>query len=331
MFNLNYLGSKKTLNSIILPIIEKYLRKNDKFGDLFSGTGNIAYNISKKNKDIEVIGNDLQYYSYVIMKALLTYYTKEDKKEIKEILNKLEEIKKKEDGFFRKNYSPPKRKYFTKRNAIKIDSYREEIEKYKSKEKIYYYLLANLISNTDKIANVPALYASYLKKFKKSALKELNLNDYEENEIKSKKNKIYNIDTNELVKKIKFDVVYIDPPYNNRQYGDNYHILETLAKNNKPKIHGKTGLPYEIEKSKYCKKQLIKEVFTDLIYNLEDCRVIIVSYNNEGLMSLEELEEILGKNRRLIKKEIEYKKFKNNEKIILNLEIKEYILISIKK
>ena len=248
MFNLNYLGSKKSLNHIILPIIENYLKPNDIFGDLFSGTGNIAYNISKNNNNIIVIANDLQYYSYIILQALLSYYTKKDTKNIINILYEINNNIKLKKGFISNNYSPPKRKYFTKENAILIDTYRIYIDKYISNKKIYYYLLANLLSSSDKIANVPALYASYLKEFKTTSLKKIVLNEYINNNIKQKKNKVYNMDSNELVKKQNFDVVYIDPPYNNRQYGDNYHILETIAKYDNPQIHGITGLPYDIDR-----------------------------------------------------------------------------------
>jgi adenine-specific DNA-methyltransferase len=104
---------------------------------------------------------------------------------------------------------------------------------------------------------------------------------------------IFNEDANLLIRKIKGDILYLDPPYNHRQYGANYHLLNTIALYDNFTPHGKTGLrDYFI--SDYCRKGRVKKVFEDLISNAK-FKYIFLSYNNEGLMSLEDVKFIMSK------------------------------------
>ena len=106
---------------------------------------------------------------------------------------------------------------------------------------------------------------------------------------------VYNEDTNDIVKYTEHDVVYLDPPYNERQYGANYHVLETIARYDNPSIKGKTWIRnYENQKSRYCSKAHVKNEFSDLIQNLK-AKYIFLSYNDEGLMTHGEIKEIMSK------------------------------------
>lgn len=98
----------------------------------------------------------------------------------------------------------------------------------------------------------------------------------------------------QLIKKIEGDVLYLDPPYNHRQYATNYHLLETIAKYDNPKIHGKTGLRnYDNQKSVYCSRAKVKSAFKNLITNAR-VKYIFLSYNNEGLMTADDIREIMS-------------------------------------
>ena len=110
----------------------------------------------------------------------------------------------------------------------------------------------------------------------------------------NKKHKVYNEDANKLIENIETDILYLDPPYNRRQYSDNYHMLETIAKYDNPQIKGKTGLRNDRIKSLYCNKNYVYNVFEDLI-NKANAKYIFLSYNNEGLLSLEDIEKIMSK------------------------------------
>ena len=111
--------------------------------------------------------------------------------------------------------------------------------------------------------------------------------------INNNKHLVYNTDSNELIKKIEGDILYLDPPYNTRQYGANYHLLNTIAKYDNFVPKGKTGLPNYI-KSDYCSKNKVKQAFEVLIKKAQ-FKYIFLSYNNEGLMSSEDIKSIMSK------------------------------------
>ena len=93
------------------------------------------------------------------------------------------------------------------------------------------------------------------------------------------KNQCFNEDANNLVKRIEADLVYIDPPYNSRQYCDSYHLLENVARWEKPEVFGvakkmdRSGM-----KSKYCTIGATK-AFETLINDIK-AKYILLSYNN---------------------------------------------------
>ena len=100
----------------------------------------------------------------------------------------------------------------------------------------------------------------------------------------------------------------MDPPYNQRQYGANYHLLNTIARYDSFTPQGKTGLR-EYTRSDYCKKSVVLESFEALIKNA-DFRYIFLSYNNEGLMQSQEVEKIMQKYGRYSLATTQYQRFK---------------------
>jgi len=136
------------------------------------------------------------------------------------------------------------------------------------------------------------VYAAYLKTWDVRTYNELVLKDVKIIE-SQEQHSAFNIDANELARNISADLVYIDPPYNERQYVPNYHVLETVARYDSPAITGVTGMrDYSKQKSKYCRKNEAKETFDDLLKNI-DSKYILVSYNNEGILTTNELTVIL--------------------------------------
>jgi adenine-specific DNA-methyltransferase len=177
----------------------------------------------------------------------------------------------------------------------------------------YYYLLASLLEGVPFVSNITGTYGAYLKDWDKRALKKFEMlrfniknNNYD--------NKCYNVDSNNLIKEIRGDILYIDPPYNSRQYLPNYHLLETIAKYDSPKLIGKTGIrEYEEEKSKYCTKSEASTQLEDLIQNAK-FNHIILSYNQDGILEKEQIEAILkkyGEKNTYKFYEIPYKKYLN--------------------
>ncbi|WP_408954566.1 DNA adenine methylase [Natroniella sp. ANB-PHB2] len=304
---MRYIGSKEGLLPFIDEVLEKNSIERGTFVDLFSGTGVVGKHF--KEKGFKVISNDNLFFSYILqfVSIEMNTYPKfeglELKKEVSfercreviDLLNLLEG----EKGFFYHNYSPAgqsNRMYFTKENASKIDSVREKIEIWykqkKIKKKEYYYLIYSLIQAIPYVSNTTGVYGAYLKSWDPRAKKDLTLEVPKITE-GSKECVSYNRDANELIRNIKCDVLYLDPPYNNRQYASNYHILETAAKWDNPDIYGKTGLrPYDDQKSLYCYKSKALDVFKDLVEKAR-AKYIVLSYNIEGIMDKEDIIDIL--------------------------------------
>lgn len=310
---MNYIGSKYSL----LPFIEKHYAKladgsEKTFCDLFAGTGAVGRYF--KNRGLRVIANDLQYYSFVLNKAYLeinkppSFATlrKAFHAEIAQAnLSQLPPLQAvlafvtdlpKRRGFIAKNYSPlAKRFYYTQENAEKTDAIRQAIEKWRTNKIIsepeYFYLLCSLLEAIDTVANTASVYGAYLKKFKPSARRKLLLKPLQlVNHVTGCK--VYNEDANHLVERLKCDVLYLDPPYNHRQYGANYHVLETIAAGDKPKLRGVTGMR-DYQGSLYCRAKSAKAALEQVIIKART-KHIFVSYNDEGILSLREVQEILA-------------------------------------
>ena len=315
---LNYLGSKYSLLDFIETSIDTVVKQdNAVFCDLFAGTGVVGERF--KQKGYSVIANDLQYYSYVINKQRIGNHKPLRFLKLKQEVPALAKTRlqnkgqvvcdylnqqKSKKGFIYNNYSlggtqgtENERQYFSDKTSMRCDAIRQKIEQWKKQKKItsqeYYFLLSSLLESVDQYANTASMYGAFLKQLKQKAQQEFILQPSNLT-INDQQHKVFNKDINELVREIKGDIVYLDPPYNHRQYSANYHLLETIALYDNPNIKGKTGLREKESKSLYCSREKVKQAFEDLINNIQ-AKYIFLSYNNEGLMTLADIKTIMSK------------------------------------
>ena len=296
---MNYIGSKSKLCQNFLPETIKEVCGEDlsqqTFCDIFAGTGIVGRTFKTLTK--KVISNDIEYYSYVLNKNYIENHLKiENKDDFIAELNSLPLI---DSGFIYKNYclgGSGEHQYFSDKNGKKIDTYRTKIEEWKKSgvisENLYYFLLCSLLESADKVANTASVYGAYLKNLKKSAQKELVL-ESAEYELNNNNHRVFNKDANILINEIEGDILYMDPPYNSRQYGANYHILNTIAEYKPFEPQGKTGLR-KYSRSKYCSSGTDREEFEKIIKNAR-FKYVFLSYNNEGLMSVEDVKAIMSR------------------------------------
>ena len=207
--------------------------------------------------------------------------------------------------------------YFSSENGKKIDAIRLQIEAWKQENKIidseYYILLSCLIETVSFYANVSGVYAAFQKKWDPRAVKPLTMRAIETIG-NGKQNFVYNEDSLKLVEHIDVDILYLDPPYNERQYLPNYHLLETIAKYDSPIIKGITGMrEYNNLKSSFCNaKTALKDL--DYIASNANYKYLVLSYNSEGIMPQEEIVAMLSKYGRVTMESFDNLRFKSNNK-----------------
>ncbi|MFA4936970.1 MAG: DNA repair protein RadC [Patescibacteria group bacterium] len=293
LHNRRYIGNKHKLIEWIFSIINKECSGNS-FADVFAGTGVVSAVATKHFK--KVLLNDFLHSNYIIYRA---FFGKEawDKNKIDSIIKSYNNIYggDLEDNYFSKNFGG---KFFSNNSAKIIGFIRENIEENKNNltEREYFMLIASLLYTADKIANTVGHFDAYFKKdFVNDSFFMKPIDPIDTQEIS-----IFQEDTNILAKKIKADVVYIDPPYNSRQYSRFYHVLETLTKWDKPKLYGVALKPYPENMSDYCRANA-KEKFAELVKDI-DAQFLVVSYNNtydsksnssKNKITLQEIEKIL--------------------------------------
>lgn len=354
-----YIGNKRRL----LPFIENaFLNileedKNIKTAlDLFAGSGSVSRLL--KTLNLKVYSNDWEYYSYILNYAHICINEKDVKNMFKHtggventinIINNIETINDK-DRYISKYYAPlddnnpdlkNERLFYTQYNATRIDIIRHNIEElYKNKainKKEYYYLLASIIYEGATHTNTSGVFKAFHSGFggrNKDALKrilspislkELSLYDGIKGEVSM-------LDANEYVLKNKdkhFDLVYLDPPYNQHQYGSNYHLLNTIALWDKPKVNreiyingkktDKGGIRKDWVKTKsdYCYKKTAKDAFKNLIDNINASHIVL-SYSTDGIIDYDDLISILESKGKLKIVTSEYTKYRGAKRSVIN-------------
>lgn len=326
---MNYIGSKQTLLPFIADVFRQVADGDERvFLDIFAGTGAVGRYF--KRLGLRIIANDLQYYAYALNKAYLecdraprfvrlrSAYRREIRRlaplsadpavQALAVANHLEGV----SGFIARHYAPAGgRLYYTAENAERADAIRMAIEDWRAQgllgEKEYFYLIAALIKAIDSVANTASVYGAYLKRFKASALRPLELKPLDLCP-GGRRSRVYREDANDLIRRVRCDVLYLDPPYNRRQYGANYHVLETVAAYDRPRVSGVTGLR-DYVRSRYCQQRQASEALADLVLRAR-ARHILVSYNDEGVIEFDEMRRILSERGRVKTFKRRYNRFK---------------------
>lgn len=307
---MRYIGSKQKLAPWIFETVKTATKLDLRdviFADLFAGTGSVSRYFKKHVK--QIIINDLEKYSFILNSHYIG-----NSFSMREIELQKEEV----EGLFYHNFTEkailPK-KYFTVENALLIDGYRTQIENLLNNgsitQKQYVWLLTSLMEALDKVANTTSVYATFLKDYRSNALNTIDfkLAPYE---ITEQNNLVFHGDANHLIKEISGDILYLDPPYNRRQYGANYHILNKLLEYQDFHSDKPTGIT-DYQKSNYCKKGEVFNELKSLISNA-DFEHIFISYSNEGVIKENDLKNLLSTYGEYRFYSTEHMRFKSNTK-----------------
>ncbi len=307
---IKYIGSKRK----IIPYIVEEIRKHNAESvlDLFAGTTRVGQALKKEG--FIVGSNDLASYSYAFGKTYLEFndITKIDElnKKIRHLNNVLPV-----DGFLTQHYaggaySLGKQNpimFFQRKNTMKADAIRDEIDNIAVTESLeWYILITSLILALDKVDNTVGVQQAFLKhSWAKRAENDLTLQLPKL--ICGKEGKVYREDANVLVDSVNYDLTYIDPPYTSHNYATYYHIHDSVVRWDNPTVKGMVNSPTMVGKSKYNSKATVQDSFEDLIRKIGS-RIVLISYNDEGLIPYNDLVEILSKHGKLSIRRIEYKR-----------------------
>lgn len=301
--NRRYLGNKYKLLGFIDETIRKHCPGVNSLFDIFAGTGVVAYHFMDR---MQVLSNDILYNNYLAHIAFMSDMQIDEDMISREIslYNSLQ-AEQLEDNYMSETFGDT---YFSYDDCKKIGFIRERIQGLyadgKINEREHAVLVTVLLYAMDRIANTCGHYDAYRKGAEYD--RPLVFTELDLSKKPTAKNSFYHRDSNQLIKEPDFpevDCVYCDPPYNSRNYCDLYHVLENVAKWEKPDV---VGVARKMDrnnlKSKYCSREAAA-AFDDLVSNLK-CKYIILSYNNTGdnandrsnaRMSDDEIMEILSR------------------------------------
>ena len=351
---ITYLGNKRSLIDKIedeVKSVQKNLNKEKLIcADLFSGSGIVARMLKKYSS--KIIVNDLENYSYVINACYLTNKEEYPKKFCNELRNEIisSSLNKKIPGIITENYAPKddnkiekdERVFYTHRNALLIDTYRNLIDKIVREENLKRFFLAPLITEASIHVNTSGVFKGFYKDKNtgigcfgaggKNALTrilgEVKLKEPVFSNFNSEL-EIFTKDAVLLSKEIKnADIVYIDPPYTQHPYGSNYFMLNLILKNKLDvPISPVSGITQGWNRSAFNKPYLALKSMEEIISSL-DSKYILISYNSEGFISFEEMTDMLKKYGELKTSKIKYNTFRGSRNLKnRNIHVSEYLFV----
>lgn len=340
---ITYLGNKRKLIPNIELIVQEISNELNKeklnIFDAFAGSSVVSRLFTKYSENL--YSNDIELYSYVINYCFLVKPSEEQSIKIFSHIQKMNQLALNgpyKEGIICKLYSPKEtlniqngeRCFYTRENALIIDTLRNYIQE-NVEEELFNYCITPLLIQASIHVNTSGQFKGFYKNKEtgkgqwggsgENDLKRILGGIHLEIPVWSQEN--YNSivlqeDTNILLKNIRndFDIIYLDPPYNQHGYGNNYYMFNVIIENKEPEeISFISGIPKNWKRSLYNNKKKALSVMEDLIkHSLQKTKYIILSYNNEGIIQQNEWETLL-ENYNVEKKEIVYDTYKGSRNL----------------
>jgi adenine-specific DNA-methyltransferase len=331
-----YIGNKTKLLSFLNDGLRKLAIPPGVAHDAFAGTA--AVGRSLKANGWRVHSSDLMRYSYVMQRAYVVASAVERFDALADVVPSIGRATAAmerlaavagylshgvppRDGFFARNFGPAGgRMYFTDENARRIDAARTVLHEWHANglvsDDAFYLLLAGIIEGADRVANTAGVYAAYIKHWQPNAIRSFTVTL--EQPIPSAADcAAHHGDAIQVAGDLgELDLLYVDPPYNTRQYAGYYHVPELIARgwfDDEVALRGKTGLIADgHQRSAWCSKRTAADALRGLLV-ATGARHVLVSYNSEGVISDRELRGVLddfsidGTSKRFMKR---YKRYR---------------------
>lgn len=316
---MRYLGNKDSIVAEIEQLLIEKCINSDKFifFDAFCGTGSVA-DYLKSTFQITINDNLTwsTFYARGRICALDCTFERLGFDPFVFFNSNQNQVK----GFIYNNYAPTQtdRMYFSPHNAGRIDYFRQKIEEWWTTKKIseneYCFLLACLIESVSSVSNTAGVYGAYLKKWDSRATKEITFNRVVFRNDLCESIKVYNEKVEDIIEEVECDILYLDPPYTQNQYGTQYHLLETLVLDDNPSISAITGSRSTSSMRSDWSKEYKVNILFDRVLAKTKAKYIVMSYSSDGFMSKSYIEAAMkryGKPETYVCKKISYKKYQN--------------------
>lgn len=352
-----YIGTKSQAIRHILSAADSIAGPGAHVTDLMCGTGSVA--LAFRGRGYRVTANDVMTYSYHHARVLLLFAARPAFRGAQDFIRRSSPAARQcmlfpgvpyeslvdalnavppHRGYFWREFSPAgqpangssSRNYFSPENAAKIDGIRLWIRRLHDGGDItdleHSLLLHDLIMAANDVANIAGTYGHYLSRLIGRAKDPLTLRATPLTLMQdSGRHTVIRGFAEQVAAGIECDLCYIDPPYMKRQYAANYHILETIAREDEPEAAGQSGLrPWRDQYSLFCTKTRIREAFR-LIFTRMSCNHFLISYSEDGLLSIDDMQSFLREFGRVQVARFRHKRFRSNNSSLAPY-LTEYLL-----
>ncbi|MBT6967996.1 MAG: hypothetical protein HN891_08490 [Planctomycetes bacterium] len=236
------------------------------------------------------------------------------------------------EGILVRQFSPAgsaERGYLTPVNAARLDAIIDQIRQWRIDDRLQenemWLLIVSVIDAADRVANISGTYGAYLKSWQQNSLNDLKLRIPAT--VEGPIGQANRCEAGEWIEQVDCDLLYLDPPYNHRQYGANYHLPEVISRlpmedsddSLELQLYGKTGLlPWKDVSSPLCSRRGTdcRDAMQSIIQRAQ-ARGIVLSYSEEGILSRTEILQMLQSwspagDRDQMLHEIPYRRFRSD-------------------
>jgi adenine-specific DNA-methyltransferase len=298
---MRYFGSKTST----LPALLRFLKTRVPSGTVCDPFGGIATVSSAfKAAGYEIYTGDVMRFAHFFQIARIEYCRLPQFRRIRKTVGlqnacdlerQLNELRPVNVSSWFVNEYAVQRRFFSVRNAAMIEAVRQQIRRWYARgllsDRERAFLIASLIDSADKVANTAGTYYAYLKKWHRKARKTFRFSLLAP--VRGVPGRSFWCDAAELARTREYDILYLDPPYNERAYGGYYHLPETIATvDRRCRVHGKSGIPLQFKRSAFNCGSEAANALRGLIASAK-FRLLMFHYCDTGLISRREIVKIL--------------------------------------
>ena len=288
---IKYIGSKRLLVEQIVALV-KAMPNVSTVGDFFSGTSRVGHAL--KLNGYRVVANDHNEYAATLARCYVeadreTHYVAAEK-----LLKKLSHVEPVR-GYVTETFCE-KSHYFQAENGMRIDAMRSAIAEMKVPEPLQSVLLVSLMEAADRVDSTTGVQMAYLRNWSARSYNKLELRVPNlAPRAAAGGSKAYNLDALDAADLLECDVAYLDPPYNQHKYLGNYHVWETLVRWDAPEVYGKAckRIDCRTRTSDFNSRPRFRETFASMVKKIR-ARYLIVSFSDEGYITRDDMQELLG-------------------------------------